>query len=283
MRHPEGVLSRCGGCGLVSVDPLPDPAVALATYDASYFRSDAGYRDYAGEEAIFRREFRRRLARMAAAGCRGRLVDVGCATGAFLVEAAARGYEVTGVEPVPEVAARARDRTGRPVHVGPVDGAGGAALPDASFDVVTAFDVLEHLVDPVAVLRRARGWLVPGGRVVVTVPDFGSLWARMRGRRWEMVVPREHLHYFTRETLARALAAAGFGPPAFLECGVPTSFGTIATKGIPLVGRGVEALLGPLASRGFALPFGSLFAISRAGPPQREDRRAEPSDSRNGA
>ena len=53
LRHPEGVLSRCLGCRLVSVDPLPSASLALEQYDAAYFRG-AGYRDYEGEEAVFR-------------------------------------------------------------------------------------------------------------------------------------------------------------------------------------------------------------------------------------
>ena len=61
--------------------------------------------------------------------------------------------------------------------------------------------------------------------------------------------------------IARALAAAGFAPPAFFEAGTPLSFGSLAMR-VPLVGRGIEALLGPLAASGFSLPFGSLFAIA---------------------
>ena len=56
LRHPEAVLTRCVGCGVVSVDPLPTEREALAPYDAAYFRSERGYRDYAAEERVFRAE-----------------------------------------------------------------------------------------------------------------------------------------------------------------------------------------------------------------------------------
>src|SRR5204862_725092 len=105
LRHPDGSLTRCTGCGLVSVDPLPAAREALAQYDAAYFRGGTGYRDYAGEERVFRAEFRRRLRAIRAAGGRGRLLDVGAATGALMVEAKALGFEVAGIEPAGDLAA----------------------------------------------------------------------------------------------------------------------------------------------------------------------------------
>jgi SAM-dependent methyltransferase len=261
--HPEGRLGRCRGCGLVSVDPLPSEARALAAYDERYFRGERGYRDYEAEAPVFRREFRRRMRALRAAGLSGLLVDVGCATGHALAEAARAGFHAVGVEPVERAAEAARARTGLPVEAAPLER---AAVAPGSAGVVSFFDVLEHLVDPVAALVRARGWLAPGGAVAVTVPDFGGAWARASGRRWPFVTPWEHLHYFTRTTLSRTLAAAGYAPPAFLPVGVPVSFGSIARR-VPLLGRRVEALLGPRADRGLSLPTGGLFALAR---PRRE-------------
>ena len=182
MAHRDGMLARCLDCGLVSVDPLPSAGAALGLYDASYFHGEAGYRDYAGEELVFRAEFRRRLVRMRAAGASGRLLDVGAATGAFLTEARGAGFDVAGIEPSPVgEAARAR---GFDVFHGPIEA---ATFAPASFDVATIFDVLEHLVDPADVLGRIRGWLRPTGRLFVAVPDFGGWWARGSGARWPMV------------------------------------------------------------------------------------------------
>lgn len=255
--HREGTLARCLECGMVSVDPLPSPEAALAPYDASYFQGEAGYRDYAGEERVFRAEFRRRLARMRAAGAEGRLLDVGAATGAFLAEARSAGFDVAGIEPSP-AAETARSR-GFDVFHGPIEA---AAFAPASFDVVTIFDVLEHLVDPADVLGRIGGWLRPGGRLFVAVPDFGGWWARGSGARWPMVTPKEHLHYFTRRTLASMLRGAGFELESMGLAGTPVSFGSLARKGLGPAGRAVERSLGRLASRGSALPFGTLFAAA---------------------
>lgn len=240
---------------MVSVDPLPSPEAALLPYDASYFQGEAGYRDYAGEERVFRAEFRRRLVRMRAAGAAGRLLDVGAATGAFLAEACGTGFAVAGIEPSPAAeTARAR---GFDVFQGPIEA---ATFAPASFDVVTIFDVLEHLLAPADMLACIGGWLRPGGRLFVAVPDFGGWWARGSGARWPMVTPKEHLHYFTRRTLGSMLRGAGFHVESIGLAGTPVSFGSLARKGLGPAGRVVERLLGPLALRGTALPFGTLFA-----------------------
>jgi SAM-dependent methyltransferase len=245
------------------VDPLPTAQAAVAVYGPEYFRGERGYRDYVAEEDVFRAEFRRRFASIRAEGGEGRLVDVGCAAGHALVEARSAGFHALGVEPSEEMARVARERSGCEVLCAPVEA---ASVPTASAGVVCLFDVLEHLVDPVAALRRARAWLAPGGLLAVTVPDFGSWWARASGRRWPFVTPWEHLHYFTRRTLSRALREAGFARPRFRPARVAVSFGTIARRSLGPAGRAAEDALGGLAGRGLALPFGCLFALSRPAP-----------------
>ena len=259
--HRDGRLARCLGCGLVSVLPLPAREAALALYDAGYFAGHVGYRDYAAEEGHFRREFRRRLARIRAAGGRGRLFDVGAATGAFLREARDAGFTVAGVEPADAVAARARAR-GLDVATATAET---FVREPGSVDVLTCADVLEHLVDPVAALRRFRAALAPGGLLVLCVPDFGGLWARASGARWPFVTPKEHLHYFTRRTLRRALEVAGFVPKDLGLAGTPVSLGSLARRLGGPFGASVERLLGRRANAGLALPFGTLFALARSG------------------
>lgn len=257
LRHRDGTLVRCVGCGLVRVDPMPSADAALSIYDDAYYRSDAGYRDYEGEERIFRAEFRRRLQRIAARVHAGTLLDVGAATGAFLLEAKTAGFDVRGIEPSP-AARRARER-GLDVFQGPVEA---ASLPAEAFHVVTAFDVLEHLTDPLATLVVLRRALRPGGVLVVTVPDFGGWWARGSGSRWPFVTPKEHLHYFTRRTLRTTLRSAGFDVTTVGLSGTPVSFGSLARKGLARAGAVVERMLGRAASRGLSLPFGTLFATA---------------------
>jgi SAM-dependent methyltransferase len=258
VRHVHGAdLAACRDCGLVRVDPLPPPAQAARLYDDAYFHDpQRGYADYVGDEAVFRAEFRRRLRVLRAAGGRGRLLDVGCASGGLLVEAVAAGFAPSGLEPAPGMARRAAEASGCPVRQGTLQD---ALLAAASFDVITLFDVLEHLADPRPALRRLRQALVPGGLLGVTVPDYGGLWARLAGARWPFLTPWEHLLYFTRRTLAAALGRAGFEAVHFATARTPLSLGTLAAK------SPWPAVLVPagLAHRGFGLPCGTLFALAR--------------------
>lgn len=257
LRLAEGRIVACTRCALARIDPMPAPAEARALYDDDYFADpQRGYVDYAADDAVFRAAFRRRLRQIRRAGGHGRLLDVGCATGGALIEAQALGFTPAGIEPAPGIARAAAERSGCPVRVGTLDD---AILAAASYDVVTMFDVLEHLTDVGAALRRLRLVLAPRGMLAVTVPDFGGLWARASGRRWPFLTPWEHLVYFTRRTLRGALRRAGFTQVTFHPATTPVSFGTLAAK------SPVPAALVPPAwrHRGVGLPFGTLFALAR--------------------
>ncbi len=257
--HVHGsTLVRCTQCGLVRVEPLPTAAAAARLYADDYFRDpERGYVDYVADERVFRAEFRRRLRVLRGVGGRGRLLDVGCASGALLHEAREAGFEPSGIEPAPEMARRAAESSGCPVTAVTLDR---ALLAPASYDAITLFDVLEHLVDPVRALRRLRMALVAGGALAVTVPDYGGLWARMSGRRWPFLTPWEHLVYFTRRTLRAALLEAGFERVRFHPACTPLSFGTMAAKS-PLPTALIPAAL---RHRGFGLPAGTLYATATA-------------------
>lgn len=245
-------------CGLVRVDPLPSAPEAAQLYDDAYFRDPVrGYVDYVGDDAVYRHEFRRRLRTLRAAGAHGRLLDVGCATGALLLEAASLGFVPSGLEPAPATARSAAERSGCPVAVGTL---GDALLAPNSYDTVTAFDVLEHMPDVGHALRRLRAALAPGGWLAVTVPDFGGVSARLAGARWPFLTPWEHLVYFTRRTLRGTLATAGFVSITFATARTPVSWGTLALKS-PLPAACVPEAW---RHRGVGLPAGTLFALARA-------------------
>jgi SAM-dependent methyltransferase len=254
----DAVLVACSACGLVRVDPWPTREQALALYGPTYL-ADAGrgYVDYVGDEPLFAREMRLRLQALQAIGVapRGaRLLDIGCASGVLLKEARERGLVAAGLEPHPDVARLASERSGCPVTAAPLDR---AWLATASRDLVTMFDVLEHLVDPRDALERVRRAVLPGGAVAITVPDFGGWWARVQGARWPFVTPWEHLTYFTRRTLVGLLEAAGFTQVQVLHARTPCSLATLASRL-----RGRTAARG--RGRGLLLPFGTLFVVARA-------------------
>jgi SAM-dependent methyltransferase len=259
-------LVRCRACALVRVQPFPSGEEALARYQSACVKDPERYKDsehykapergdvgYAADEQGLRAEFRRRLRAIAAAGGRGALFDVGCASGALLLEAREMGFHVSGLEPSATVARQAAERTGAPVRAGSIEH---ALLESGRYDVITLFDVLDHLVDPVSVLRKLRLGLVPGGLLAITVPDFGGWWARLLGPRWPFVAPREHVLYFTQRSLQTTLAGAGFEHATVARAQTPLSFGTLGAK-VPFA----EDML---RQRGVGLPMGTLYVLARA-------------------
>jgi len=135
----------------------------------------------------------------------GRYLDVGCGSGGALAVARALGWRVSGIEPDEAAAALARRFTDE-LHVGDVLT---APFTSARFDVVTAFHVLEHVPDPVAVTRRMLDWLAPGGLLIVEVPNAGGLGATLFGRAWSGLELPRHLSHFTPATLELVLGKAG--------------------------------------------------------------------------
>jgi SAM-dependent methyltransferase len=142
----------------------------------------------------------------------GRLLDVGCAYGFFLQEAR-RFFDVCGIE-LAEDAAEACRRAGLRVRSGMADAATMAQI--GQVDVITLFDVIEHLPAPDDTLTLCSRQLTPGGLLVITTGDFASLAARLMGRSWRLMTPPQHLWFFTGESLTRMGQAAGL-PLAHLD------------------------------------------------------------------
>jgi len=212
---PHAVVT-CRACDLTYVTPRLESGELLErVYDASYWNSPAprerGYGDYLGDAALYRRTFERRLRALQHHLPRaGRALDVGCGPGLFLDALRAEGWEIAGVEPSARARAAAQARLGAGV-VQPGTLADARFAP-TSFDLVTFWDVLEHVPDPLAALRAARELLAPGGRLVIETQDVKSLAARLLGRRWHHFKYAEHLVHFHRGTLRRALEMSGFEP-----------------------------------------------------------------------
>jgi SAM-dependent methyltransferase len=195
-----GRILQCEGCGF-GYRALRSSSEALA---ALYRRMDVSV--YQAEAASRDRTARRHLRILQRHARRGRLLDIGCASGLFLQRALAAGWEVTGVEPSETLAAEARAA---------LKGRGAvwcATLEEAAlapgFDAVTLWDVLEHVPHPLEFLSHCRRLLAPEGRLFLNTPDLGSLQARLFGRRWPLLLP-EHLNYFTRQTLELCARHAG--------------------------------------------------------------------------
>jgi 2-polyprenyl-3-methyl-5-hydroxy-6-metoxy-1,4-benzoquinol methylase len=201
-------LVLCRACGLIYVSPMPRAEALRAHYDnLKYFsgQPDQGYYDYAAMHRALRPHFMRRLRRLEARlHGPGRLLDVGCADGFFLHLAQARGWKVAGVELSAPMAVRAAQWLGVPVvsHIN--------ELSPSAFDAITVWEVIEHLPDPLNALRLWQALLRPGGLLMLSTPNTGHWQAQRAPERWEAFRPPSHLIYFTKETLAAALARTNY-------------------------------------------------------------------------
>jgi SAM-dependent methyltransferase len=139
---------------------------------------------------------------------RGSLLDVGCGSGEVLVAAQRRGWTVAGAEPVPQSAEIAQGR-GLDVRAALLQD---ADLPEGSWDVVTAFHVLEHITEGADFLRLLSRWTRPGGLVVVEVPNWASYDRARKGADWPGVRPLEHVAHYSPATLRRTMERAGLEP-----------------------------------------------------------------------
>ncbi len=203
-------LVRCRHCGLIYLNPRPGRDEMARYYPSDYI---AYYRAIEDEPSFLRRLDRRyglhKRCRevIRRVGGPGHLLDVGCATGVFLDGMRQRGWTVAGIEVNAEAARYAQKRLGLEVFVGELEEAG---YPDAGFDVVTLWDVLEHVRDPRRTLEEIARILQPSGLLVLSLPNPDCLEARLFGLYWAgWDVPR-HLYIFSRSVLERLLAEAGF-------------------------------------------------------------------------
>lgn len=126
-----------------------------------------------------------------------RLLDLGCGTGWFLEVAKSEGFNVNGIELGKEIAEQTSKRLGITISTVTIQD-----LPKTEkFDVITLFDVLEHVPDPKAVLKAVREHLVPGGIALIFIPNLDSVGLKILGERSSLVMPAEHLFYFTPKSL----------------------------------------------------------------------------------
>lgn len=198
-------ILQCSSCGLGRAETSGfDPA---AYYTSDYFSGGHGdgYSDYLGAEPVLRREFARSVDFIRKYRRNGKLLELGCAYGFFLVEAA-RHFDVTGIELAADAAQHAR-RAGLHVLQGVADEAKLARI--GPVDVIVLFDVIEHLPHPLETLALCRRHLNPAGIIVITTGDFGSAVAKLTGARWRLMTPPQHLWFFTQESLRRLGSGLG--------------------------------------------------------------------------
>lgn len=191
-------IVKCSLCGLAYT--VPRPSVMDRYYPPKY----RAYGPVA--QSVLSALYRMRVARWALlkpAG--GTVLEVGCGPGLMLAAFRRRGWQVLGIERSREAVEAAKAVSGVKIVATPVH----ALPPDARFDLIVMFQVLEHIAEPVALLRECASRLAPGGFLIVNVPNFASWQARFGGSKWLHLDPPRHLSHFTPQTLSGTLQRAG--------------------------------------------------------------------------
>lgn len=207
--QPEHLL-RCLHCGLVFEWRSPSDQELAAHY------GQYSYGHLKPCPLATRASYRQVLQSLAPWRGQSRLLDLGCGQGDFLAEAASANWQVTGLE-LSEAAVTLCSQRGLDV----VQGASAAtALPGRHFDVVTAFEVLEHLRTPGDLLRDAASLLERGGLMYLTTPNFNALMRHLERDRFAPVSYPDHLCFFTPASLRSLAARHGFRVAALRTTGL---------------------------------------------------------------
>ena len=205
-------LVQCRDCDLVYVGMRPDAEALYRLYEQSYFQNNdsgvVGYTDYIRDEFNIRKTAQRRARHIEQYIQPGKMIDVGCAMGFFIDEMAKRGWQVEGLDVSKFATQYVQQHFG---HVASNGSFTDVALAEGAYDLVTMFDVIEHVPDPQAYMRRAAQILRMGGVYELATPDVHSYPARLTGKRWiGYKLSEEHIYYFSVQTLTQMLDAAGF-------------------------------------------------------------------------
>ena len=194
---------QCNGCGLRLQWPLPTEEELQHYYDNEF--SKGMYRTFTEATVMKERTAAHRLRKVLRwAKPPGRWLDVGCANGVFVRTAAAVGAEACGIE-LSSVAVEQARQQGLRVEQARIED-----LPTVDrYDCVTAFDVIEHVLDPNNFLQSISDRLNAGAICVLSLPDVNSAFAKLMGKAWWFYIPEEHLHYFNTSTIKQLATKVG--------------------------------------------------------------------------
>jgi SAM-dependent methyltransferase len=214
---------RCSGCGLVYVDSIASPDQLYQSYDGGFFKSlrrkiFMPFRKFEGA-----RHFHQSMERanrifdsvLLAVGTQGKdqvFLDIGCNKGFLLAAAVAHGWNIYGVELVPELTIPFKRRF--PQYGGQIYSDDFSkvqqSLKDGLFDAVSAIDVIEHFEDPLKEVGNIYRLLKPGGILLVQTPDTDNPKVSELKEKWGALKPKEHLHLFNGKNLRRFAQKLGF-------------------------------------------------------------------------
>jgi len=204
-------VQSCLACHLQFLNPQPSDQTLETIYDSNYFLGSVTPVVAQEISTLKRSTARLYLDKLESyiGQQRGKLLEIGCGSGDFLLEAALRGYEVTGTDYSSHAIATAQTRLegyAPQLFVGEL---GQLNLPSETFEVCVLSDALEHVRNPAELLKEVQLLLKPGGTLLLTVPSLDSWSARLLGKHWMEYKP-EHLYYFSKTSIQNLLFSTYF-------------------------------------------------------------------------
>jgi SAM-dependent methyltransferase len=246
-------LMRCSSCSMVWLDSPPQPHEMGPHYDEDYHKTIMA----AGETApaIRWRTHNDLISRYKHGGA---ILDIGCSSGGFL-GTMGDVWKPYGIEMEASTADKARAATGAEVFVGDVMD---APFQPGSFDVITAFDLLEHVYHPRPFLAKVHEWLKPGGIFFTMLPNIDSWESRLFGNYWYGLELPRHISHFSPKSLKHAFTSLGFEEVH------------LATSSITYVERSVGYVLSEAEERAGFTPVSQAKAPQKSSIPVRIVRKA---------
>lgn len=197
--RPDLKLVRCRRCDLNYLNPRQKQQDLQKKYSHDY---SAGY---IAKEKSKRKRAKKIIRNILRHKTTGNFLDIGCSAGFILNEARARGFETYGVDISPLGLNYAKDILKLKVYEGDLEN---SKFPEKFFDVITLYNLIEHIPDPLKLLKEIARVSKKGALIEIWTPDIGHWRAKLRKERWNNIFP-EHLYYFTKPTLCKMLEKSG--------------------------------------------------------------------------
>lgn len=219
-------IVKCNLCGLTQVSGSPAAEDLHSLYGESYFNRGKYVEDKAQD-----REQARRLKLLQSCGIprNARILDGGCATGGF-IKAASNYYEMWGIDISPYAISQAKldnPKCADRISAGLIEDQN---FPNNHFDAIVFWDVIEHLDQPVEVIRNLIKFLKPQGYFILSTPNISAPIAKLMGKRWAFMTPPEHLCLFNSETIRLLMSKAGLDVKIWMSKGKWVNLGFFLYK-----------------------------------------------------
>jgi len=199
-------IYNCENCEVGFVYPVSNNLEKI--YGENYFSGNEegrGYVDYDRDKKPMKKIFENYLDKFKKLVKGRKIFDIGTATGYFLDLARKRGWQTSGIE-ISEFASKIAKKKGHNIFTGQLK----EKEINDSFDVITMWDVLEHLDNPKKTLLKVNKLLNKEGLLAINTINKGSLWAKIYGKYWHLIIPPEHLFYYSYKNLEILLSQTGF-------------------------------------------------------------------------